>query len=120
TLLTAALPLGPAAPPDEPGALDVSDEPEGPDEGSARLAEAPDGAVWAVLAAPRTAAPAEALATACRRAHAAGATDAVLAVPDASGDGTDGAKGLDAAARSLGFADHHRCRFVRLVRTGRR
>src|SRR5699024_3939738 len=89
TLLTAALPLGPAAPPDEPGAMHVSDEPEGPDEGSARLAEAPDGAVWAVLAAPRTAAPAEALATACRRAHAAGATDAVLAVPDASGDGTD-------------------------------
>lgn len=135
TLLVARLPLA-------PGDGSAPSGTEEPDAVTARLAEAPDGAVRALLTVPAglradSAEPAgyileSALAAACRRAHAAGATDAVLAVPGAAdgaaddaadstpaGDAGAGAtERLGAAARAAGFAEHHRCRFVRPVRGG--
>lgn len=51
----------------------------------------------------------------CRWAAGRGAAGAVLAVPtDAAAPAVLG----EAAARALGFADHHRCRFVRLTAAG--
>lgn len=98
-----------------------ADGPHEPVEVAARLAGTPDAATRAVLvlepqggpggAARGAAAVTEAVRRLCRWAADEGASQAVLAVP---GTGQEAPAFDEPAVRALGFADHHRCRFVRL------
>ncbi len=138
TVLAAALPLagdgdaGTAAA-TEPAAVEAGAHPARaravgavaggglPVEVTARLADSPDDATWAVLTltepgggdgdSPYDVSVPEAVRRLCRWAAGAGASHAVLAVPEA----TRTTPAFDEpSVRALGFADHHRCRFVRL------